>query len=53
VAGLEFLSREELITLIIEQQRLIEQLRNDIEELRRGGRGQAAPFSKGKPVQNP
>ena len=47
------MSREELIALIHEQQRLIEQLRNEIEELRRGGRRQAAPFSKGKPVKNP
>ena len=39
------LSREELIRIILEQQKLIEQLRVEIEQLKR--RGSAAPFSKG------
>lgn len=53
MADLESLGRAELIALIVEQQRLIEQLRKEVEELRRGGRRQAAPFSKGKPIENP
>jgi transposase len=53
VPHLESLSREELIALILEQRRLMEQLRKEIEELRRGGHRQAAPFSKGKPAKNP
>jgi transposase len=53
VPDLETLSREELIAIILEQHRQIEQLRKEIEELRRGGRRQAAPFSKGKRVENP
>ena len=47
------LSREELIALILDQQRQIETLRQEVEELRRGGRGQAAPFSKGSRILNP
>jgi len=39
--------------LLIEQQRVIEQLRKEVEELRRGGKRQAAPFSKGKPAAHP
>jgi hypothetical protein len=53
MADLESLGRTELIALIVEQQRVIEQLRKEVEELRRGGRRQAAPFSKGKRVENP
>src|SRR5512143_2521452 len=60
MADLASLSREELIEFIVAQQRIIEdlqrtigELRNEIEQLRRGGKRQAAPFSKGKPVQNP
>jgi transposase len=53
VPDLETLSREELIAIVLEQYRLIEELRKEIEELRRGGRRQAAPFSKGKRVANP
>lgn len=49
----ESLSREELIALLIEQQQTIERLRKQVEELRRGGKRQAAPFSKGKPVAHP
>lgn len=53
VADLESLGRQELIELILEQQNLIEQLRKEVERLRRDGRRQAAPFSKGKAVANP
>ena len=42
---LESLGREELIQVIVDQHRLIEQLRSDIEQLKK--RGSAAPFSKG------
>jgi transposase len=45
------LSREELIRIILEQQEVIEQLRRDIDELRR--RGGAAPFSKGTRKADP
>src|SRR5450756_3221653 len=60
MADLASLSREELIELIMTQQRMIEdqqrqiaELREEIEQLRRGGKRQAAPFSKGKRVENP
>lgn len=60
MADVALLSREELIEFIVAQQRIIEdlqrtigELRNEIEQLRRGGKRQAAPFSKGKLVQNP
>lgn len=53
MAGLDSLSREELIALVLEQQRQIDALRQEMEELRRGGRGQAAPFSKGRRIINP
>jgi transposase len=43
--NLESLSRDELMQIIREQHRMIEQLRAEIEELKR--RGGAAPFSKG------
>jgi hypothetical protein len=49
--SLESLSREELIRIIIEQQRVIERLRSDIEELKK--RSSAAPFSKGNGKANP
>ena len=52
VADLESLSRAELIAVIVSQQRQIEELKREIEQLRRG-RGQAAPFSKGRRVNNP
>jgi transposase len=38
---------------IAEQQRRIDQLEKLIEELRRGGKRQAAPFSKGEPKSDP
>lgn len=60
MANLASLSREELIEIIATQQRMIEdqqrqiaKLREEIEQLRRGGKRQAAPFSKGKPIENP
>ena len=60
MAELASLSREELIEIIAAQQRMIEdqqrqiaELREEIEQLRRGGKRQAAPFSKGKRVENP
>jgi transposase len=59
MGDLASLSREELIELIRTQQRLIEnqqrqiaELREEIEKLRREGKRQAAPFSKGKPVED-
>lgn len=42
---LDSLTREELIRIILDQQQVIEQLRREIDELRR--RGGAAPFAKG------
>ncbi len=45
------LTREELLKLVIQQQRLIEKLRAEIEQLKR--RRSAAPFSKGSPKVNP
>ncbi|MGH9499843.1 MAG: IS66 family transposase [Terriglobales bacterium] len=53
MAAVESLSREELIALLLEQQRLIEALRAEIERLKRGQHRPAAPFSKGKPKANP
>lgn len=48
---LDSLSPDELIQIILDQQRLIEQLRAEIEQLKR--RGSAAPFSKGTHKPNP
>lgn len=48
---LDSLSREDLIRIILEQQKLIEQLRAEIEQLKR--RGSASPFSKGRSKANP
>lgn len=48
---LDTLSREELIRIIIDQSRLIEQLRSDIEQLKR--KSSAAPFSKGTHKPDP
>jgi transposase len=48
---LESLTREELIQVILDQHRLIEQLRSDIEQLKK--RGSAAPFSKGTRKSDP
>lgn len=53
MADVESLSREELIALILEQQRLIEELRAEIERLKRSQHRQAAPFSKGQRKANP
>jgi transposase len=53
MAALDSLSREELIALILEQQQLIEQLRVEIEQLKRSQHRQASPFSKGKRKANP
>ncbi|GAC1385379.1 MAG: IS66 family transposase [Acidimicrobiales bacterium] len=47
------LDRAALIALVLHQATLIEQLRAEIQQLKRGDARQAAPFSKGKPVQNP
>lgn len=47
------LDRAALITLILQQAALIEQLRVEIDQLKRGNARQAAPFSKGRPVPNP
>ena len=48
---LDSLSPEELIQIILDQQRLIAQLQAEIEQLKH--RGSAAPFSKGKHKPNP
>src|SRR5580658_5095473 len=48
---LESLRQEELIQIILDQHRLIEQLRIDVEQLKK--RGSAAPFSKGTRKSNP
>jgi transposase len=48
---LEELSREDLIQIIVELRRVNERLEAEIEQLKR--RGGAAPFSKGKPKQDP
>jgi transposase len=52
-APLTDFSRDELIALIREQQRVIEQLREELERLKRSGHRAAAPFSKGKGKSNP
>ena len=43
--SLESLNRDQSIQIILDQQRLIEQLRVEIEQLKR--RSRPAPFSKG------
>jgi transposase len=48
---LESLSRDELIQIILDQGRVMEQLRAEIEQLKR--RGSAAPFSKGTRKPDP
>jgi len=48
---LESLGREELIQIILDQHRLIGQLRADVEQLKK--RGSAAPFSRGTRKSNP
>lgn len=48
---LEDLSREDLIAIVLDQQRQMEQLRGEIEQLRR--KSGAAPFSKGKRKADP
>ena len=52
MAGLASLSREEPIKLIGTLQQQIDDLRKENEELRRKVHRQAAPFSKGKPVEH-
>lgn len=49
--ALDSLSREELIQIILDQHRMIEQLRAEIEQLKR--KSGAAPFSKGTRKANP
>jgi len=51
VERLDSLSPDQLIQIILDQQRLIEQLRAEIEQLKR--KGSAAPFSKGTHKPNP
>jgi transposase len=53
MADLASLSLAELIELIQVQQRQIAELREEIERLKRQGKRQASPFSKGKQVANP
>jgi hypothetical protein len=52
-APLTDLSREALLAVIREQQRVIEQLREELERLKGSGHRSAAPFSKGKGKSNP
>jgi transposase len=59
-ADLTSLSRDELLTLVVQQQRQIaelmatvEALRAEVERLTRDGKRQAAPFSKGTRVAHP
>ncbi len=48
---MESLSRDELIRIMLDQYRMIEQLRAEIEQLKR--KGGAAPFSKGTRKPDP
>lgn len=53
MADLDSLSRDELIGLILQLQRQNEDLRKQIEDLRRNDKRSAAPFSKGERKKNP
>jgi len=50
---LDSLSRDDLIRLILQLQRQVEDLRTLVEELRRKEKRSAAPFSKGERKKNP
>lgn len=50
---LSALNREELLTLVVELQRQITELRAEIDQLKQGGKRQAAPFSKGTRAAEP
>ena len=50
---LSTLSREELLALVAELQHQLAALRAEIDELKRGGKRQAAPFSQGSRVAEP
>ena len=49
----ENLSRDELLALVLEQQRRIAELQKENQRLKRAQHRQATPFSKEKPVKNP
>jgi len=51
--GLAELDRDALVTLVLKQAAEIGALRAEIEALKRGGKRQAAPFSKGTRVEVP
>ena len=53
MGDLATLSREELIELVITLRKQIDDLQKQVETLLRSGNRQAAPFSKGKPVEHP
>lgn len=50
---LQSLSREELIGLILAQAQQIEELRAELERIKRSGKRSAAPFSRATKVENP
>jgi transposase len=47
------LSRDDLVVLVVELQRQIAELHAEIDQLTRGGKRQAAPFSRGPRVADP
>jgi hypothetical protein len=50
--SLDFLSREQLLQVILDQHRMIEQLRAEIEKLKRKGGAARFPKARANPIQN-